>query len=170
MVLRGGRGTGKGVVARAIGRLFGQHFVHVSHARHLTGNFNAHLAECVLLFVDEAFWAGDKQGEAQLKRMITEDGFEELMQLAILDALASSSYLGFYHLCRRALDAMGAVETRPPPLIGGNDLIALGFKPGPAFKEILREVEDLHLDGSIATREEALAYVVENHSPATVAE
>jgi poly(A) polymerase len=102
---------------------------------------------------------------ATLKRMITEDGFEELMQLAILDALASSSYLGFYHLCRRALDAMGAVETRPPPLIGGNDLIALGFKPGPAFKEILREVEDLHLDGSIATREEALVYVRENHSP-----
>ena len=40
--------------------------------RYLTGNFNAHLEECVLLFVDEAFWAGDKQGEAQLKRMITE--------------------------------------------------------------------------------------------------
>lgn len=103
---------------------------------------------------------------ATLKRMITEDGFDELMQLAMLDALASSSYLGFYHLCRRALAQMGAVEARPPRLIGGHDLIALGFSPGPAFKKILREVEDLHLDGAIATREEALAFVRENYTPA----
>ncbi len=103
---------------------------------------------------------------ATLKRMITEDGFDELMQLAMLDALASSSYLGFYHLCRRALAELGAVETRPPRLIGGDDLIAMGFKPGPDFKEILREVEDLQLDGAIATREEALAFVRENYPSA----
>ncbi len=58
-------------------------------------------------------------------------------------------YLGFYHFCRRALAAMGAVKARPPRLIGGNDLIAMGFRPGPAFKSILREVEDLHLEGAI---------------------
>jgi len=32
----------------------------------LVGNFNAHLIDCVLLFADEAFWAGDKQGENTL--------------------------------------------------------------------------------------------------------
>ncbi len=107
---------------------------------------------------------------ATLKRMITEEGFDELMQLAILDALASSSYLGFYHLCRRALAAIGPIETRPRRLISGDDLIALGFKPGPEFKSILREVEDLHLDGGIGTREQALAFVRENYSPAPGAE
>ena len=65
---------------------------------------------------------------------------------------------------------MGEVKAPAPRLIGGNDLIALGFKPGPEFKSILREVEDLHLDGAIATREEALAFVRENYSPATGAE
>jgi tRNA nucleotidyltransferase (CCA-adding enzyme) len=104
---------------------------------------------------------------ATLKRMIAEDGFGELMELAMIDALASSSDLGFYHFCRRAVAALGEVEVRPPRLIGGNDLIALGFKPGPEFKSILREVEDLHLDGAIATREEALAFVRENYTPAT---
>jgi hypothetical protein len=72
IVLCGGRGTGKGIFARAIGRLFGKHFRQISQARHLTGNFNAHLSDCILIFVDEAFWAGDKQGEAVLKHLITE--------------------------------------------------------------------------------------------------
>jgi poly(A) polymerase len=103
---------------------------------------------------------------ATLKRMITEDGFEELMQLAMVDALASSSALGFYHFCRRALAGLSAVKESPPRLIGGKDLIALGFKPGPEFKEILREIEDLHLDGAISTRDEALAFVRENYTPA----
>src|SRR3984957_2187160 len=104
--------------------------------------------------------------KATLKRMITEDGFDELMQLAMIDAPPPSSYLGFYHLCRQELAAMGAVETRPPRLIGGNDLIALGFRPGPAFKKILADVEDLQLEGALATRDEAIAYVRENYPPA----
>jgi poly(A) polymerase len=105
--------------------------------------------------------------KATLKRMITEDGFDELMQLAMIDALASSSYLGFYHLCRQELAAMGAVETRPPRLIGGNDLIAMGFRPGPAFKKILSDVEDLQLEGALATRDEAIAFVRGNYQPAS---
>ena len=96
---------------------------------------------------------------ATLKRMLTEDGFDELLEVSRLDALASSSYLGFYHFCRRALHSMTAEEIRPLRLIGGNDLIALGFAPGPSFKTILREVEDLQLDGALSTREAALDYV-----------
>jgi Family of unknown function (DUF5906)/RepB DNA-primase from phage plasmid len=72
LVLRGARGTGKGIFARTIGALFGQHFLHLSDARHLTGNFNAHLRDACLVFADEAFYAGDKQHEGQLKRLVTE--------------------------------------------------------------------------------------------------
>jgi hypothetical protein len=72
IVMRGGRGVGKGMFATAVGSLFGQHYMPISNARHLTGNFNAHLRACIVLFVDEAFWAGDKQGEAVLKHYITE--------------------------------------------------------------------------------------------------
>ncbi|MGH7863616.1 MAG: CCA tRNA nucleotidyltransferase [Candidatus Binataceae bacterium] len=96
---------------------------------------------------------------ATLKRMLTEDGFDELLEVSRLDALASSSHLGFYHFCRRAMRSMTAQEIRPPRLIGGNDLIALGFAPGPSFKAILREVEDLQLDGALTTRDAALDYV-----------
>ena len=72
LVFRGGRGTGKGILARSLARLFGQHGLQIFNAKHLTGNFNAHLRDCILLYCDEAFWAGDKSGEAVLKGLITE--------------------------------------------------------------------------------------------------
>lgn len=73
IVLRGEQGVGKGFLARTFGKLFGRHFVHVSNAMHLTGNFNAHLRDCVVLFCDEAFYAGDKRHASTLKTLVTED-------------------------------------------------------------------------------------------------
>ncbi len=72
LVLKGGQGFGKGTLAREFGELFGAHFLHLHHAEHLTGRFNAHLANTLLLFADECFWAGDKQHESALKALITE--------------------------------------------------------------------------------------------------
>ncbi|MFA6470921.1 MAG: DUF5906 domain-containing protein [Candidatus Latescibacterota bacterium] len=73
LVAQGGQGTGKGVWVNWFGSLFGPHFLHISHQSHLTGNFNSHLENCVLLFADEAYWAGDKSEVSTLKSLITED-------------------------------------------------------------------------------------------------
>jgi hypothetical protein len=74
MVLRSdAQGTGKGLFARIFGHLFGKHYLHITNPRHLTGNFNAHLIDCILLFADEAFWAGDKSSEGALKTLVTEE-------------------------------------------------------------------------------------------------
>lgn len=51
----------------------------------------------------------------------------------------------------------------PPPLVDGTDLVALGLRPGPAFREILATVRDLQLEGALPTREEALRYLRERH-------
>ena len=104
--------------------------------------------------------------QATLKRMLAEDGFGELLELSRMDALASSSNLGFYHFCTKALAAMGHEEIRPPRLIGGNDLIAIGLKPGPQFKSILKEIEDQQLDGALSSRDEAMDYVRARYAPA----
>lgn len=72
LVFRGGKGSGKGTFANALVRLFGQHGLQVFNSKHLVGAFNGHLRNCLLLFADEAFWAGDKQGESVLKGMLTE--------------------------------------------------------------------------------------------------
>ena len=47
----------------------------------------------------------------------------------------------------------------PPPLVRGDDLIALGLKPGPKFREILEAVETRQLEGTLSTSEEALEWV-----------
>ena len=52
--------------------LAGAHGLHISSPEHITGRFNSHLQNCILLFADEAFWAGDKTGEAKLKALVTE--------------------------------------------------------------------------------------------------
>jgi hypothetical protein len=72
LVLKGGKGSGKGVFGNAIAKCFGEHGLHIFHQSHLTGKFNGHLRSCLFLFADEAFWAGDKKGESVLKGLITE--------------------------------------------------------------------------------------------------
>jgi hypothetical protein len=71
VVLRGAKGTGKTIFADVFGRLFGRHYWAVADAKFIVGNFNAHLRDCVVLFGDEAFWAGDKKHESVLKALIT---------------------------------------------------------------------------------------------------
>ena len=73
VVLQGNQGTGKGWMARPFGGLFGRHFMQVSNAQHMVGNFNSHLRDTVVLFADEAFFAGDKRHEGVLKTLITEE-------------------------------------------------------------------------------------------------
>ena len=73
VVLRGREGTGKGVFCNQFGSLFGPHFTQVTQAGHLTGHFNSHLKDKLIVYADEAFWAGDKKAEGVLKALITED-------------------------------------------------------------------------------------------------
>jgi Family of unknown function (DUF5906) len=72
LVMQGKRGTGKGTVANAMCKLFGQHALQISSAEHLVGRFNGHLRDTVLLFADEAYWPGNKGAEGTIKRLVTE--------------------------------------------------------------------------------------------------
>jgi hypothetical protein len=73
LVLRGGQGTGKGTMICLFGEIFGQHYLQVTHSQHVVGQFNSHLKDCLILYADEAFYAGDKQHESVLKTLITEE-------------------------------------------------------------------------------------------------
>src|SRR3954468_13556456 len=72
LVLRGKKGTGKGTLGKWLMKIFGQHGMQIANAKHLVGNFNAHLRDAVFVFADEAFFAGDKQHEGVLKALVTE--------------------------------------------------------------------------------------------------
>jgi hypothetical protein len=73
IVLRGRRGTGKSKFGEVIGSLFSSHYFQVDDARYITGQFNEHMASCLLLQADEAVWAGDKAAEGRLKGLITSE-------------------------------------------------------------------------------------------------
>lgn len=91
IVLRGGRGTGKSFFAKHFGYLFGRHFLQVSNPSHLVGNFNNHLRDVLLLFADEAFYAGDKKHASILKTLITEETIT--VEAKGVDAEAAPNYI-----------------------------------------------------------------------------
>lgn len=90
IVMRGAQGTGKSIAAKIFGSLFGRHFVPVSDSKHIVGNFNAHLRDCVVLFGDEAFYAGDVRHESILKMLITEEVM--VTEVKGLDAEVTPNY------------------------------------------------------------------------------
>ncbi len=101
-----------------------------------------------------------------LKRFVRLPRFEEHLELHRLDCLASHGGLDAYDFVKKFLAETPAEQVRPARLVTGEDLKALGFQPGPKFKEILRAVEDLQLEGKLWRREDALAYIRVNFTPA----
>lgn len=91
VVLRGRMGTGKGTIVKHFGSLWGRHYLHVSDPKHLVGSFNAHLRDCVVLFGDEAFYAGDKKHESILRTLVTEETI--MVEAKGVDAEASPNYV-----------------------------------------------------------------------------
>jgi len=55
-------------------------------------------------------------------------------------------------------EELAVKDSKPVSLIMGRDLLALGFTPGPQIGRILKEVEEMQLDGKILNREQALNY------------
>jgi poly(A) polymerase len=94
-------------------------------------------------------------------RFLRMEGFEEHLELHRLDCLSSHWDLTNYELARTMLEETPKEEIKPAPLLGGDDLIAQGYVPGPTFKTILQAVEDAQLEGRIRSRPEALRLVEE---------
>jgi tRNA nucleotidyltransferase (CCA-adding enzyme) len=53
--------------------------------------------------------------------------------------------------------SLGVEHAPPEPLVKGRHLLELGAAPGPAIGEVLRQVYERQLDGTVASFEEALA-------------
>ncbi len=95
-----------------------------------------------------------------MKRFIREKGFEEHLELHRLDCLASHGNLQTWHQAREMLLSLPAEIIRPPRLLSGDDLIQLGYAPGPVFQKILRAAEDAQLEGRLNSHAEAIQFVV----------
>jgi poly(A) polymerase len=93
---------------------------------------------------------------SSLKRFVRMDKFSEHLELHRLDSLSSHRKLDNYDLVARFVAETPPEQVHPPRLLTGDDLIALGLRPGPQFKAILYNVEEAQLNGTIQTHEQAI--------------
>ena len=117
--------------------------------------------EQILALVDNhmRFAHAQQMKESTFKRFVRMPRFDEHLQLHRLDCEASHRNLASYDFTRGKMASMPREIMQPALLINGDDLIALGYKPGPQFKKILSAVEDGQLEGRLHSREEAIAFV-----------
>jgi putative nucleotidyltransferase with HDIG domain len=97
--------------------------------------------------------------EAKLRRFLADPMFEEHAALHRLDCMGSHGDLSLLRFAVTARERFAAEAPRPPRVLTGDDLVALGLPPGPAFARILRFVEDAWLERRVASKEEALKLV-----------
>lgn len=110
------------------------------------------------------FGAVEAMKKATLKRFVRLPRFEEHLELHRLDCLSSHRHLDSYEFVQHFLDETPPEQVRPERLLDGDDLLAMGFQPGPEFSRILSGVEDAQLEGQLKTKEEAKEYVARNFS------
>lgn len=100
--------------------------------------------------------------EAKLKRFLSRPDFQELLELHRADSLGSDGNLDAYEFCveeRKLLSVEHGPEMKLPLLASGDDLIEMGMKPGPMFRELLEELQDEQFEGRVKTREQALEFL-----------
>ncbi|MEO7167497.1 MAG: CCA tRNA nucleotidyltransferase [Spartobacteria bacterium] len=107
---------------------------------------------------------------AKLKRFMARATFPDELELHRVDCQSSHGMLDNYEFLQRKREEFANEPIIPPPLVKGDDLIALGMKPGPRFSEILEAVETRQLEGELRDRAEALAWVRQEYLTAEDAE
>lgn len=93
LILRGGKGVGKGFFAHTIGKLLGIHYMSITQSSQLTGKFNGHMMDKILLFVDEGWWSDERKDAGVLNGLITEPSVA--IEMKGKDAIYIDNYTRF---------------------------------------------------------------------------
>jgi poly(A) polymerase len=101
---------------------------------------------------------------AKLKRFMARPTFADELELHRVDCESSHGMMDNYDFLRQKREEFANEPIIPPPLVRGDDLLALGLKPGPKIGEILEAVETRQLEGALRDREAALEWVKREYS------
>jgi len=97
------------------------------------------------------------QGTVALKkRILARKTFADSEALAKAAISAGLDQKGIYAPLLEELRSLQRTDFAPPPLLDGEDLIAVGLNPGPGFKHLLKQLYDEQLEGRLTTKEQAL--------------
>ncbi|BCU79229.1 CCA tRNA nucleotidyltransferase [Luteolibacter sp. LG18] len=127
-----------------------------------------HVIEAVVPMVARhmQFMNVQKMRTAKLKRFMASAEFEDELELHRVDCGSSNGFTDNYEYLLAKREEFSSQPLIPAPLVGGRDLIAMGFTPGPQFREWLEAVETEQLEGRITDREAALGLLRELTSKA----
>ncbi|NBZ94989.1 MAG: CCA tRNA nucleotidyltransferase [Proteobacteria bacterium] len=101
---------------------------------------------------------------ATLKRMMARPTFDDELELHRVDCLGSHGMLDNHATLIAKREEFSHEPLIPVPLITGNDLIAMGWKPGPQFAEILQATQTRQLEGTLSSRDQALEWLAAEFS------
>ena len=104
--------------------------------------------------------------KSTLKRFVRLPHFNEHLELHRLDCEASHGVMHAYDLVQDFLIQTPPEQVRPTRLLTGDDLSEMGYVPGPQFQAILGALEDAQLEGTLATRDQAIEFVAKNYPQA----
>jgi poly(A) polymerase len=97
--------------------------------------------------------------KATLRRLLLRKTFPLELELHRLDCLGSHGALDHYEFLVQQAAELEKQPAIRPPLLTGNDLIALGVKPGPALGALLAEIREKQLSDELKTPRQARAWV-----------
>ncbi|MDQ7844075.1 MAG: CCA tRNA nucleotidyltransferase [Armatimonadota bacterium] len=106
-----------------------------------------------------------KMRPARAARFLLRADAPDHLELHRADCLGSHGDLSVYEWAVAAREAY--LRTPPPaaPLLTGDDLIAMGYRPGPRFREMLEAVRDGQLEGTLRSAADARAFLLRTYGP-----
>ena len=105
-----------------------------------------------------------KMRQSKLKRFMSRSTFSDEKELHRVDCLGSWGGLDNYDFLNEKMIEFANEPIIPAPLLTGKDLIEFGWAPGPNLGETLNSVQDLQLEGTLNSKEEALEWIKANRS------
>jgi len=102
-----------------------------------------------------------EMNKSTLRRLVAEPHFDIVKKVSTADVAGSNKDFGEIELLERKIQEFNAEPKLPDPIIKGRDLIDLGLKPGPLFKEILQKIMDAQLEGVVTNFDEGIFLVKE---------
>jgi poly(A) polymerase len=107
----------------------------------------------------------ERMRTATLKRFVRMPRFNEHLELHRLDCTSSHRHLNAYNYIQTMLAETPREDIHPFKLLTGDDLLAMGYRPGPVFGQILATLEDAQLEGKVETKEDAAQFIRSKFKP-----
>jgi poly(A) polymerase len=117
------------------------------------------VALACMLAIAMQFKDAPQMRKATLRRMLMRETFPLELELHRLDCLGSHRRLDIYDFLREQRAHLNDQPHLHPPLLNGNDVIALGARPGPELGALLHELRDKQLAEELTTPEAARDWV-----------